>query len=96
MSSVNIKEYVEQYERSHPPRPSRIPTDPSKKWWFSKSNDRVEECIERCQYSLFQTALEESGMTTVSEPLTQDQRIIHARFSALQPKCVDLCTQSQY
>jgi hypothetical protein len=49
--------------------------------------------VERCKYSLFQVALNEAGMSSVSERLTHRQRIIHARFAAMQPQCVDACKQ---
>jgi hypothetical protein len=71
-----------------------LPRDPKKKWWFEKG-DTVSECVEKCQYNLLQTALQEAGMQSASEPLSNDQRIIHARFAALQPQCMDACMDMQ-
>ena len=90
--TLDINKYVQEYERNHPPRPSHIPEDPNRKWWF-KRDDELTQCVERCNYSLLQVALNEAGMSSVSEPINDLQRIIHARFAAMQPECVNACKQ---
>jgi len=98
-TQINIHEYIKEYERLQPPRKAyNVPTDPSKKWWFSRSSNPETECVERCKYNLYQTALSESRYDQVtSKDLTHEQRVIHARYAALQSECLDACksTSSQ-
>ena len=84
----NISAYVKQYEAQHPVRRSEVPGDPSKRW-FQK--DPVTECVDRCKYALFETAMKEAGMKNSSEKMTERQRVIHARYAALQSLCHQEC-----
>jgi len=92
-SQIDIHEYIKQYEKVHPPRKEYdVPTDPSKKWWFMKSSDSKTDCIDRCKYNLYRTALSESKVDpSIDKQLTYEQRVIHARYAALQSECEEVC-----
>ena len=84
----DIREYVKRYEEAHPVRESAVPTDPSKRW-FRK--DALTECVDKCKYALFETAMREARMARPTEPMTAAQRLGHARYAALVPMCVTEC-----
>ena len=95
-TQLDIHEYIKQYEDVNPPRKEgNVPTDPSKKWWFMKSSDKIDECIQRCRFKLYQTALTESGIDSgAGTELTHEQRVIHLRYASMQNSCNDLCKSS--
>ena len=90
---IDIHEYIKEYEKKHPLRKEYdVPTDPSRKWWFMRSSDPVTDCIDRCKFRLYQTALSESGVgLDANKELTYEQRIIHARYANLQSECTEMC-----
>ena len=85
----NIKQYVKRYEELHPEPKKAVPVDPSSRW-FRK--DQRTECIDKCKHELFQAAMEESGMKSSSEIPTETQKIIHARYAAMQSQCSNACS----
>jgi hypothetical protein len=56
VKTLNVKEYIKEYESLHPPRKGQVPTDPSSRW-FKK--DAMTECVDACRYELYKTAKEE-------------------------------------
>jgi hypothetical protein len=87
----NVREYVKKYEAEHPKRKAEIPSDPNSRW-FKK--DPETECIDQCKYALFTTAMREAKMTSPSEPMSESQKLIHARYAALQSMCTEECRSS--
>jgi hypothetical protein len=99
MTTINIDQYLEEYEAVHPPLvrgKHDPPQDPSKKGFLhflkSSSIDPIMDCVEKCKFNLYQTALVESG--EVSGQMTDIQRIVHVRFANLQNQCMDACKSS--
>ncbi len=100
-ATINIDEYIKEYETLHPPkREPEVPRDPSKKggilgvFSLSSTKDPLQLCVEKCKFSLYQTALVESGGTLSDEKnriLTDEQRTVHVRLSRLQAQCLDAC-----
>ena len=86
--TLDIRKYVEEYERNHPQRRREVPSAPRPSWW---RKDPVNECVERCKYELYATAAAEAG--SPDESLTPIQRVIHARYASLQDRCSQACTQ---
>lgn len=95
-TQIDIHDYIKLYEDVNPPRKEgNVPKDPSKKWCFMKSSDVDEECIERCRFKLYQTALAESGTHPgPGTELTHEDRVIHLRYASMQNSCNDLCKSS--
>ena len=50
--SIDIREYVKEYEAAHSQPTREIPVDPSKRW-FKK--DALTEFVDRCKYELYNT-----------------------------------------
>jgi hypothetical protein len=82
--SINVREYVQDYEARHPKPVSsgNVPEDPSKRW-FKK--DALTECIDSCRYELFKAAQTDEAVTETH------RRSLHARYAALQSDCSDAC-----
>jgi hypothetical protein len=59
VKTLNIKEYIKEYEARHPPIRTEVPIDPSTRW-FKK--DPMTECVDACRYELFTTARKEGGL----------------------------------
>ena len=108
MSSLNdalpvkledVNAYVKRYEAEHSLGQGKggIPSDPSSGGWFgmSRKQDPFTDCVERCKYELYKTALSESGLTTESYnkniPLNEAQRIVQSRYALLQSECSEAC-----
>lgn len=59
VNTIDVKEYVKQYEAAHKHPKSDTPTDPSSRW-FKK--DPLTECIDACRFELYKTAKEDGGL----------------------------------
>ena len=86
VQTEDIKSYIRQYEKDHPNK--KVPENPSSRWF---KRDSISECMDRCKYELFQEAMKESGMSSISEKPNESQRIIHSRYAALQSQCSKGC-----
>ncbi len=80
--TLDIKQYVREYESAHPNPKSEIPQDPKSRW-FKK--DPMTECVDACRYELFKTAekeglharyarLQPDCLEACKERLTQQQQ----------------------
>ena len=83
---LDVKEYVKQYEREHPAASANaIPQDPSKRWFG------IAGCEDKCKFALFEEALSQAEMRSPAEPMSDTQRLIHARYASLQSRCTFAC-----
>ena len=94
----DVNAYVKRYEAEHSlAKENSIPLDPSSRGWFvgmRRKQDPLTECVERCKYELFKTALFESGLTesySKNTQLNEAQRMVHSRYALLQSECSKAC-----
>lgn len=84
----NVEEYVKRHE-AQMVKGRNVPSDPSRRW-FKK--DLLTECVDRCRFELFSTAMEESGGGAFLNAPTQ--RLVHSRYASLQSDCDKACIMS--
>ena len=85
----NVADYVYRCEIENSQRDKKqVPSDPSRRW-FKK--DAVSECVDKCKYELYRTAMEEAGMTR-DGAMNDAQRTVHIRYALLQSECTNVCS----